>query len=552
MKTGGTSSSAQDTRSIKILRLAAVIIPITLVIYGMFIHADIIPSRNYVSDELFLLISFAWLTVSTTALLFPARSLKISALLFLTYFILGGLYSLFVSGFDAPIVIWWVLMLIAANMSLGRIGVQIGVVLVVAYIAIDAIVLHADEPSVQILDSTMLVAILISSIAIVSIHRSQQVDQKRLDNAIKQESFEHERILTLINNLADAILSLDTDGVVRVYNAASLNLLDTNGSLNGRHIDEIVTLHDIDNKPVRLFDLIKTVRSVTVRDDLRYLLGDDESMRIEATLSPIRSSYSTSARREEYDGYIVILRDVTKAKSLEEERDEFISVVSHELRTPITIAEGSISNAQFLLEHNAEQATLTGALAMAHDQTIFLAKMINDLSTLSRAERGVADASEIIDVKELANSLFHEYSPQAEEKNLQFNLDLGTRLGEVNVSRLYLHELLQNFITNAIKYTHEGSITLIVHSSASKVTFAVKDTGIGISKSDKEKVFGKFYRAEDYRTRETSGTGLGLYVATKLAKKLGCTIELQSRLNHGSTFSFTLPQHKIKKSSVKK
>jgi signal transduction histidine kinase len=107
---------------------------------------------------------------------------------------------------------------------------------------------------------------------------------------------------------------------------------------------------------------------------------------------------------------------------------------------------------------------------------------------------------------------------------------------------LYLHELLQNFITNAIKYTREGSVTLIVRRQKDDILFEVSDTGIGISKSDQAKVFDKFYRSEDYRTRETSGTGLGLYVTHKLAKKMGTTITLKSRLNHGSHFSFTLPK----------
>ena len=69
----------------------------------------------------------------------------------------------------------------------------------------------------------------------------------------------------------------------------------------------------------------------------------------------------------------------------------------------------------------------------------------------------------------------------------------------------------------------------------------MKDTGIGISKSEQVKIFDKFYRSEDYRTRETGGTGLGLYVVTKLARKIGTEIQLKSRLNHGSTFSFTIP-----------
>jgi signal transduction histidine kinase len=166
--------------------------------------------------------------------------------------------------------------------------------------------------------------------------------------------------------------------------------------------------------------------------------------------------------------------------------------------------------------------------------------MVNDLSTLSRAERGVADATEEINVTDLLHSLHHRYQKEAETRKLQLNIDLGARLGTVNVSRLYLEELLQNFITNALKYTKEGSITLQAKRTKNTVRFIIADTGIGISRGDQAKVFSKFYRSEDYRIRETNGTGLGLYVSTKLAHKLHTTVELKSRLNHGSTFSFEL------------
>ena len=111
-----------------------------------------------------------------------------------------------------------------------------------------------------------------------------------------------------------------------------------------------------------------------------------------------------------------------------------------------------------------------------------------------------------------------------------------------------MKELLQNIVTNAIKYTQTGGVTVSVKRSAPRLlTFTVKDTGIGISRSDQQHLFQKFWRSEDYRTRETGGTGLGLYVAHKLAKKLNTTIELKSRLNHGSAFSFSLPSTKRRK-----
>lgn len=355
------------------------------------------------------------------------------------------------------------------------------------------------------------------------------------------ESAQREQVLTIVNNLADAVFSVDAKGIIQLFNAAGLNLLDTNASVENKLLDEVFKLEDAEGKPVQLFELIQGTRVVTVNDTLRMRSGDDV-MRLEFTYAPIRSSYSAADPSGSSQGYILIARDITRLKSLEEERDEFISVVSHELRTPVTVAEGTISNAQLMVEREvADKATLQKSLEEAHNQVIYLAKMVNDLSTLSRAERGVAAEMESIEIKSFVHDLYNEYLPEADAAKLHFNLELGASLGHVEVSRLYLHELLQNFITNAIKYTKQGSITLSVHKKSGRIEFAVKDTGIGISKSDQGKVFDKFYRSEDYRTRETSGTGLGLYVTRKLAKKIGTSITLKSRLNHGSTFTFSLP-----------
>lgn len=352
---------------------------------------------------------------------------------------------------------------------------------------------------------------------------------------------EHEQILTIVNNLADAVFSIDMKGRIRLYNAAGLNLLDTNASVEGKLLNDVFSLEDEDGRKIDLFDEIKQVKAVTVNDTLRMRSGDDV-MRLELTFAPIRSSYSSQDPSGTSQGFILIARDVTRIKSLEEERDEFISVVSHELRTPVTVAEGTISNAQIMLERDlSDKQQLERSLEEAHDQVVYLAKMVNDLSTLSRAERGVASEVERIDVAEFAHDLFGEYHAEADKAGLHFNLEIAPKPGYVSVSRLYLHELLQNFITNSIKYTREGSVTLAVRRDKDEIIFEVSDTGIGISKSDQAKVFNKFYRSEDYRTRETSGTGLGLYVTRKLAKKMGTTIELKSRLNHGSTFSFRLP-----------
>ena len=528
-----------NDKATQIIRFASLVMPVALTCYGLFIQYDIADSSHYAGNAIFFAIVIAWSLMASFHFLSSPSNKMVSAVALTTYHILAVMYLLLVSGFVNPFIIGWILLFVCANAFFGRSGLRLSIVVLIAAAAADA-VLHSDSPAIILADILTVISILIVGITVASISQEQESDSDELIKSKAKESLERDRILTIVNNLADAILSTDEDGIIRVYNAASLNLLDTNTGLDGKNINDILTLIDADGNAVNLLDDMKKTHSVVVRDDTTMAIAD-ETIRLEVTYSPIRSSYSVSKKADTQDGYILILRDVTKAKSLEEERDEFISVVSHELRTPITIAEGTISNVQLMMDRpNIAKPKLKEAVNTAHDQVIFLAKMVNDLSTLSRAERGVADAEEEIDVKAMVNDLFGEYAPQAAKKGLRFNLDAGPHLGTIMASRLYLHELLQNFITNSIKYTKEGGVTLRAHKKDNILTFEVKDTGIGISKADQEKVFKKFYRSEDYRTRETGGTGLGLYVAVKLAKKLGTKIQLNSRLNHGSSFSFDL------------
>ena len=529
-------------RSAKIIRYAVLLVPVILIIYGLAIRQGYVQPQQYYDDNFFVTLSLLWLFISTTQFLYPSRSRRELVLRLVAYNLLSAGYLLFVSGVSTPLALFWIILLIIANINFAKLGLGLSLAWFALVVAFDIYFWHGSSATIVAYDLTTLIAIVIGSVIALTISLDQAVDQSALSLSRQQESLQRDRVLTIVNNLADAILSTDMNGVIRVYNAASLNLLDTNDSLNGRYIDEVLKLVDQSDGPVSLFDQLKTSKTAMTRDDFNYVYDGGEEIRLEVTYSPIRSSYSRSKKSQTHDGYIVIMRDITKAKSLEEERDEFISVVSHELRTPVAIVEGTISNVQVMMKHpDVTPQMLKDSIDMAHDQTIYLARMINDLSALSRAERGVSDAPEDINVRELVHKLHDAYNQEATAKGLQLNLDIGAMNEHVDASRLYLEEILQNLITNAIKYTKTGAITISVHQKLGILLFAVKDSGIGISKSDQGKVFQKFYRSEDYRTRETSGTGLGLYVTAKLSHKLGTQIDFISRLNHGSTFSFSLP-----------
>lgn len=368
--------------------------------------------------------------------------------------------------------------------------------------------------------------------------RTKRRDHARATKLRLKQNDQREALLTIINGTTQAIFTVSSNGSIRIYNAALLSLIDTNQSLSGQKVDDVITLQDEKGEPVSLYELMRETTHFE-RDDLRLKFADGDEIRLHLSVNKIQTAFS-SRHQNDGQGYVCIARDVTKQKSLEEERDEFISVVSHELRTPVTIAEGTISNVQYFLEHGADPKKLSSSLKEAHEQVVMLANMINDLGTLSRADRGVGDQAEEIDVKELLETIYKKYQTAASKKGLTLNLDLSTKLGAVTTSHLYLEEMLQNFVTNSIKYTIKGSVTLGAKKVPGGVEFSVKDTGIGISKADIKHIFEKFYRSEDYRTRETAGTGLGLYVVAKLAHKLSTKIVVNSRLNHGSDFHFVI------------
>lgn len=535
MESGGIDVR-QRTR--EIIRFAGLLIPMMLVVYGYIVDPTAL-SLSY-SAFVFPMVMLPWVLLSIITFLFPAEEQRELVLRIIGYHVCAAAYILLISGFTTPFVtLGWALLLLVSYIYMADRGLALNIA-VLLLVVIVSMLGHADDSELMLLDAVSVVFIFIIGSIILVLNRIQQDDSEELQKSRAEESLQRNRINTLINNLADAVISINDDGVVEVYNAASLNLLDTNVSLDGRPIDDIMKVRGKSGKTVSLLSIAKKARGLKVRDDLTIDIGD-ETIRLEVTFSPVRSSYSRSKGPNSGDGYVLILRDITKSKSLEEERDEFISVVSHELRTPITVVEGTLSNVQLMVERGkVPPGTLERSLNEAHDQVLFLSRMVNDLSTLSRAERGVADTPERIDVKKMLDSLYNEYAPEAAKKHLHFDLDTAGKLGTVTASHLYLRELLQNFITNAIKYTKEGSVTLRTERHGHNIRFEIKDTGIGISKGDQSKIFDKFYRSEDYRTRETGGTGLGLYVAAKLARKLNTRIEVKSRLNHGSSFSFSL------------
>ncbi|HEX8763138.1 MAG TPA: ATP-binding protein [Candidatus Saccharimonadales bacterium] len=354
-------------------------------------------------------------------------------------------------------------------------------------------------------------------------------------------SVEHERLTSLINSMADGVIAVNGKMKIVTSNGAALNILDVNDTLIDKRLGEVLQPIDKNNQHVPIETLVQNTKIPTTNRDMLLAYKDGSKINLYLSIAPVHLGYG----RKGSQGYVLLLRDISHEKSLEEERDEFISVVSHELRTPIAITEGNISNAQFIAKKTGDITRIKSALQQAHDQIMFLASMVNDLATLSRAERGkLVVEVKSIDVTALLTQLAKTYQDDAVKKGLSLKSSIANDIPPLLSSDLYVREILQNFITNAIKYTQEGGVTISAEKADMGVLFTVQDTGIGISKQDQDRVFDKFFRSEDFRTRKANGTGLGLYVTLKLARLIHAEIDVKSELNKGSTFSIFIPNLK--------
>lgn len=355
---------------------------------------------------------------------------------------------------------------------------------------------------------------------------------------------ERQRLLALLNSVPSPILALRNDGRVFLYNISAREMINTARNLSGRLLKDILPLNDENEQPIDLFELVQEQPITVERADLHYTPTNRPTIYLNVIIAPI---HSVGADHRRWGGYTVVCRDITKEHEAVADKDEFISVISHELRTPLAIAEANLSTALVpTLSHmNAQAVEMVG---QAHDNVLFLIELVKDLTALSRIEKGVTTSTDTaFDLNELAAEMERDYHSHAAKKGLMLTYTPGAKPRPVHTSRPELQEILQNLIVNAIKYTPTGSVDIRTSFSNVSAKVLIHDTGIGINKNDRNKIYGKFFRSNDARVQETDGAGLGLYISHKLAGHLGLKLSFISKANGGTTFTVAIPMKNQRK-----
>jgi two-component system, OmpR family, phosphate regulon sensor histidine kinase PhoR len=348
------------------------------------------------------------------------------------------------------------------------------------------------------------------------------------------------QLSAVLNSIHDPVLTIDSDGMIVSQNAASQSFFETNESYVGRRVDAFVSLYSKDGGQILLSEYANNITNTLIRDDVVYGQGD-ERLYISLQVSRIERAVG-----EKSGGIVVVLHDITKQRTLDSEKDAFISVTSHELRIPIAAIESGIGNIKLLRSQGVADERLDKFVDDTSKQVTSLSQIVNDISIVSRVEQGVDEGVEEVDLRHLLQELHDKYADQAKQKSLSFTMQIQDNPPAFISSRLYLSAVIENIVKNAIEYTKVGSVTVKASVENGHLLCSVSDTGIGISESDQDKIFEKFYRSEDYRARDKSGTGLGLYIVKLLATKMNGTVRVDSHLNKGSTFYVSVPVTLVK------
>jgi signal transduction histidine kinase len=222
-------------------------------------------------------------------------------------------------------------------------------------------------------------------------------------------------------------------------------------------------------------------------------------------------------------------------------KSEFLANMSHELRTPINAL---IGYAALMLDRIYGDLTTKQEEGLHRIQVSsqHLLALINDILDLAKIEAGKMPVHlELVSLNDIVREVSVQMEPMVRRKGLTFNVQLPNQPVSMQTDRTKVKQIVLNLISNAVKFTAQGSVSISARSNGRDVRIAVSDTGIGIRPQDLEVIFEEFRQVDQSRTREYGGTGLGLSITRKLIALLGGDIGVASQYGRGSTFTVTLP-----------
>jgi two-component system phosphate regulon sensor histidine kinase PhoR len=234
---------------------------------------------------------------------------------------------------------------------------------------------------------------------------------------------------------------------------------------------------------------------------------------------------------------VAVFHNITASKRVEKIKKDFVMNVSHELRTPLTAVKGFVETLDEQIDiHNRHY------LEIIKRHTDRLIHIVEDLLTLSELEeKGVEAPLENIDLSVVLENVFPLFEQQVKEKGLRLSREIASDLPPLKGDPFKLEQMFINLIDNAVKYTEKGTIVVSLRHKENRIIIQVQDTGHGIPKEDLPRLFERFYVVDKSRSRRLGGTGLGLSIVKHVVLLHNGTIDVESKVGVGTTFSISFP-----------
>ncbi len=281
---------------------------------------------------------------------------------------------------------------------------------------------------------------------------------------------------------------------------------------------------------------------IALQQGKRVVTSEYKYVRSDATEFPVAITASPLTSQDKIVGAVIVFRDISKEKEIDKAKSEFVSLASHQLRTPLSTINwyAEMLSAGDAGKLTPEQAKYVSEIYTGNQRMVDLVNALLDVSRLELGTFSVEPAP--TNIVEVAQSVIKELEPMVFKKKIGLEEDYGTDVPIMNVDPKLIRIVFQNLLSNAVKYTpEEGKVNLSVLVEESELVISVVDTGYGIPKDQQDKIFGKLFRADNVREKDTTGTGLGLYLVKSIVDHSGGSVEFTSEEDKGTTFVVRLP-----------
>lgn len=381
----------------------------------------------------------------------------------------------------------------------------------------------------------------IEGIVIVRDLTERKVAEKKIERAYFELREAKEYLENIISTTVDGIITTDPEGIIeRINESIEVMTGYAEDELKGMHISDL-SLNRADHGYRQLHSkmvsaLFKDGKVTGIESVWRGKNG--AHIPIEANIALLKD------KKGVVTGGVIGVRDVGERKKLEKMKNDFLSNISHELRTPLTSIKGSIDNLLDGIAGNLNEAQKE-YLSIINSESNRLVRLIDDLLDLNKLEaRSLKLLPAEVEYISLVAQAVYSLKELAYEKGLSIEMEWPTAEIPLAADRDRIYQVLVNLINNAIKFTEQGEINVIIEDGHNgSVTTRIRDTGMGIPRNEIEKIFDRFYQIQRPLAEKSRGAGLGLAISKSLIEMHGGTITVESEEGAGSEFAFTLPLH---------